>query len=217
MEKNNQSTLLAVIAIVLFLGIAGYFLISQDYKTITVDITPEVRTQLEQQISDLKADLDEDPQNFKAYTNLASAYRTLGELGRAEEVYKEAAERNPESGQIYSNLGDLYLQMKDYARAENAFRDALVRAPREASYHLQLIDLYQYEYSDVEGALALAEDAVVKTENSTETLFRVAQLYEEVGKLREAINFYEAVLATSPDDQVLKNKLIQLQLRYNEQ
>lgn len=68
--------------------------------------------------------LREDANNPKAHMVSALIYQRLGEVGKAEEAFKRAAELAPKDGDIHNALGAFYCAQKRYPEAEEQFRQA---------------------------------------------------------------------------------------------
>jgi len=68
--------------------------------------------------------LQEDANNPKAHMVSALIYQRLGEVGKAEEAFKRAAELAPKDGEIRNALGAFYCGQRRYPEAEEQFRQA---------------------------------------------------------------------------------------------
>ena len=89
-----------------------------------VDLTPEEKLAIENQISETKEAIkaqissrDSGKAEPMAYVNLARAYVKIGKFKRAERVYKSAIKSGLFSSALHNNLGRLYEEVGDYKRA----------------------------------------------------------------------------------------------------
>lgn len=97
-----------------------------DYK-VEVDLTPEKIVELQTQIKESQEAI----QNFKGEAgsianldiiDLANAYKDLGELGKAIEVYEKVLEQGDKTKAILHNLGRLYERVGEYNKAAKAYQ-----------------------------------------------------------------------------------------------
>ncbi len=82
--------------------------------------------------------LNKAPDNQAAYVNVGAAYRVLGDLDAAADVYRRALARFPDNGMLHNNLGIIYRSHGDLARAAEAFQTAVRTMPGFAMPYFNL-------------------------------------------------------------------------------
>jgi tetratricopeptide (TPR) repeat protein len=75
-----------------------------------------------------------DGRQFVAYIYSAGILADMGEYGKAEERYAEAARLNPDYFYAHEGIGMLKMKNKEYAAARDAFMTAYAKAPFENGY-----------------------------------------------------------------------------------
>lgn len=160
------------------------------------------------------------PNSLNMYNNLASVYRTTGDLTRSIELYEEAlanAERSLDSGHhsmlaLYNNLANAYrsagqpsraitLLQRALANAEQALggkhpdvltvRNNLANAYRVSGRFIEAIALYEQTLDDREQILGPKHSSTLTSRNN------LAGAYESIGDLARAIPLYKQTLADS--------------------
>jgi tetratricopeptide (TPR) repeat protein len=83
-----------------------------------------------QRITELKQEIEKNPNNFDAISQLGSMYMDAGKYPQAIE-YFERALRVKDDPQVRTDLGICYRNMGDTARSLNAFREVVQRHPEQ--------------------------------------------------------------------------------------
>jgi len=101
-------------------------------------LTPEAKTKIENEVKIIKDTLAQQIRKdgmgeSMAYINLARSYEKLGNLKRAEQVYKDAIATGMNSGALHNNLGRLYEKVSEYDDAVKQYT-ILINKFKETKY-----------------------------------------------------------------------------------
>lgn len=170
---------------------------------------------VEAQISDLKQNIEEEPQEEKDYLNLIFVY---SESGRTEEAFataKKLLEKNPNSELVHLALYKFYMAEKD---SENAVRSMKILLGSdqidEVTKYQALNDFLSY----VSANPALEDDLIdlvntfSENENNTEVFGQLGTFFLEKGNKELALDYFEKALETKRDDFVFFREVIKLHL-----
>ena len=156
---------------------------------------------------------------LEAVNNLGNLFTDLGELGKAEELYRLALTRitealgpdNLSTTDIIDDLGDLYYAQCKYEEAENLYVRALamkqkslgLRHPSTLDTNTRLAQLYHSQCRlDVSNQIYLrvlsdCEEALGSQHPSTlSTMINMGRLYQDQGFLDKAESMYRHALVT---------------------
>jgi tetratricopeptide (TPR) repeat protein len=138
----------------------------------------------------LRISAELDPHRIDTYTVAAYWLRnSLGKVDDAEQFLREGLRNNPASYDLWYELGLLYIENRhDLTRARNAWELSLRYWQKE-------------EPSKAEPDLIGYERIVV----------HLADLAERTGNLERAIQYYEMVLKTSPNPEVVREQIVNLE------
>jgi len=125
---------------------------------------------------------------------LAYAWLLRGDTKKAESFYLRAI-RLHAGAATYNNYANLLNRMKRYKKAEKAARQALddPRYPNQDLAFINLGDALSGQ-KKFEAAIAAYQSATVFNPNNDLIKLRMAQVYYQLGKLREARLLYETFL-----------------------
>lgn len=127
-------------------------------------------------IAPLAAHAASRPEDGAAQLELALALHRCGRHAEALVAYREAARRDRRCAVAYLNAGILHHALtRDLVRAERCFRKALALAPERADTRVRLGRLLE-ENRDLDGALALAREAVAIAPRAPEALSLLAHI-----------------------------------------
>ena len=109
----------------------------------------------------------------------------------AERAYLQAIRLRPSFFEAHINLGLLYHQRGDLDRAEACYRRALEYRPDLALAHFNLGVILEDQHDDT-GAVTAYKEAVAQDPRFKEAHCHLAELYEKLGKQRDALRHYAA-------------------------
>ncbi|NOZ26398.1 MAG: tetratricopeptide repeat protein [Nitrospirae bacterium] len=141
---------------------------------------PQQAMPLEERIREVKAFLEDNPDNPEALVALGDLYFESNQVYEGIEVFKRAEKLEPESVHIQNDLGILYQKTGKYELAIEKFRNALRLDPTHLNslFHIGLI--YRYNMGDNEKALEAFEELLAKNPEP-----RVAKMAaEEVERIK---------------------------------
>jgi Flp pilus assembly protein TadD len=137
----------------------------------------------------LKKAIELNPQNYRAYVDLAWLYRRQDRFSPAQEYIKKAIELNPQNYRAYLELGRLYRRQHKFSQAEEWFKRAIELNPRETGFYFELGRLYheQDKFSQAEECFKKC----LTLDPMSERLYgALSSLYEEIGKHAQAQEYY---------------------------
>jgi Flp pilus assembly protein TadD len=122
-----------------------------------------------------------EPVNARFLNNLGYSYYLAGEDKQAVKWYKKALRLTPDDKRVHNNLGLAYGRKGDYKDA----REHFVKAVGEQGARLNLGYIYSQQ-GRYQQAIEQFEAALYEQPNSAVALSSLAQLYDRVGRVREA-------------------------------
>lgn len=139
-------------------------LVTPDYKkpiAFSVDIAPDIRTQLNAELKTVQGQIAENPLNPGPWINLGTLHKQGGDYANAELywLYVTTAYR----GKLvpYYSLGDLYENfLHDYAKAEVNYKAAIKTDPQNVNAYASLYTMYHYTLKDDTKAAAILADGL---------------------------------------------------------
>jgi Flp pilus assembly protein TadD len=130
-------------------------------------------------------------------SNLATAYFFLGNLNRAEELYRRAVALDPDNATLHRNLGDLQLRQDRRAEAVASYRRALALVERaaRAEHHPAGLPLeravLEAKVGDCDRALPAAETLWEAMPRSAQVSHDLAQVWALCGERESALEALE--------------------------
>lgn len=109
----------------------------------------------------------------------------------AERAYLQAIRLRPSFVEAHINLGLLYHEAGNLTRAELCYRQALRYRPELALAHFNLGVILEDQHDDA-GAVAAYKQALAQDPRFKEAHCSLAELYEKLGKQRDALRHYAA-------------------------
>ena len=119
--------------------------------------------------------------NARFLNNIGYSYYLSGEYKQAIKAYQKALKLTPDDVRLHNNLGLAYGRRDEFDRAYEHF----VKAVGETNAHLNLGYIYNQQ-GRYEEAIKHYEIALRAQPKSLPAVNNLAQLYERVGRLREA-------------------------------
>lgn len=98
---------------------------------------------IEQQIEEIKKELDENPDNFALWNELGVGYHILGEYDQAVKSYQKALKEDPSNHQFHYNLANAFFELEQIEKAVNHYLDALDHKPDYVPALNNLADIYE--------------------------------------------------------------------------
>lgn len=204
-DKSRNATLINGILI----------LVSLLYLFKTVDRNADWKNSL----ALFEAGVEATPNNTRAHSALASAYRQNGEGIRSMEAqfwYQKAINHYQKSINLYEgnvdahyNLGVTYMNLGSDTKAKTAFENCLSKEPN----HLQALNnlgVIYFRSSDYNNALKYFTQCLKIDENFQNALANIGAVHHNLGNFNEAKSFYERALQLNPNDVNTRNNYQQL-------
>ncbi|MBN1398275.1 MAG: tetratricopeptide repeat protein [Bacteroidetes bacterium] len=161
-----------------------------------------------------------DPDAHGAYINYAQCKMQLERFTEAETALKTVIEKNPKIPSAYVTLGFCYFQMKAPEKGEDEFRKAIkVIDTAEFKYRYDLADSYRMigyatmlrkkaTYSESQAKWEEAAGYLRKSlryrEDVAQTHLLLAQCYQNLEKIEDAVREYRRVLKLDPKNKDAK-------------
>jgi tetratricopeptide (TPR) repeat protein len=120
-----------------------------------------------------------------------------GEGEKAMAAYRKAIHMRPAAWQAYQRLGTHYLTLEEVDSAIKMFKQYIEVAPDHAESYHHLGQAYQKKRMYDE-AIAAFQKTLDKDPSITPLVFRIAQLYEFQGKMRQAREYYHQYCSMVP-------------------
>lgn len=162
-------------------------------------------------IDHLKAALERDPEELRAYLALGGVYSSQKDFRSAAEVYERAVEHIDEPRREHWNIfyqrGIAYERLKEWDRAEPNFKQALELYPD----HPQVLNYLGYSWVDMdmnlEEGLDLIEKAVELRPRDGYIVDSLGWAYFRLGRFEDAVQELERAVSLMPEDPVLNDHL----------
>jgi tetratricopeptide (TPR) repeat protein len=152
------------------------------------------------------------PAGTDALTALARLQFARGRHAQAIELVRAAAERTPGSAVVHELLGELYFADRNHADAVRALEEAARLAP---GWWVSYGNLARAKIASGDSAGGIAAyEAGVKATQEPALVVGLAALYEQQGRIDEAIRQYELLRQHSPDLELAANNLAMLLVTY---
>jgi protein O-mannosyl-transferase len=159
----------------------------------------------------LDAALKIDPNSWQARVNMGLAHQRAGRVGEAIAQYERALAAGGLSAEAFNNLGLAYQDQDRLDEAERAFLAALRQEPGDFSLQINLRTL-QLRKRGLAG-VDLYEMLVEEFPQQANLWRMAAREYASLGRLQEAINACEKILALEPNDAQTKRNIERLKER----
>lgn len=143
------------------------------------------------------------PSYSDARNNRGATYLTLGQFRLAEvdfiAVLGDAT--YPHRFEVYYNLGMTYLERGQIGAAEDNFRRAAGAQSPVYDAFLRLAEIAE-DRGELEGALAVLEDAELKFPDRIETAFQLGRVLLQLDRTDEASAYLRQVIAAAPGSEL---------------
>ena len=162
----------------------------------------EQKNNLYNQIGNEGKAVKEDPQYFNGWIQLGLLKKVIGDYEGARDAWEYAGRIRPKNSISFANLGELYWRyLPDFPRSEANFNIALRNKPDDAGVYVSLSDLYFYSYAKkADHADDVLLDGLKANPENLTLMKHLASLYERQGNKKQALEWWEKVLAKDPSD-----------------
>lgn len=195
------------------------FIMLDDEKNLAwsemVNLSAEARTQFENKISGIKADLavakDKD-QRLADYNNLAIYEKYLGNYRESYGAYLQSLKLESQARVAWQNFADVLLKMKAYESAAMAYQKAIDLNKYIPESYVKLADYYKARGNGekAEATYKLALDTIKdSTESDTLVLGAYADWLIDNKRYDEAIKILRQLEAKQPDNKAAIERKIQ--------
>ncbi len=162
--------------------------------------------QFNKAIDELKAALNINPRNPRAYLVLGDLYNQRGMLDDAEKAYNKALSLQGKFARAYDGLADVYAKKGDREKRVEAMKDAISRSPRNAMRQANLGKVLM-ERGAVEEAKAAFINAVKAEPKNMVMQAEIGEVFLAKDLDHEAAELFQAVLRVNPNDVHVYNRL----------
>jgi len=148
-----------------------------------------------------KQAIQADPQLIQAYAGAAASYLALGDLDQAELFAKQAIELNAGAPGMNEILGIIFQNKKKFRQAVESYHKELGINPKS---NTSLLNLGLLLLQQGEAAAAIEPLARATAINPSEQCsLLLAQAYQNIGKLKEAISEYKKIDITQSQNKMI--------------
>jgi tetratricopeptide (TPR) repeat protein len=154
-----------------------------------------------------------EPKAFDVLSATANLERSNGHIDRAVTLVKSATEQDPANAAPINLLGELYLAQKNFPLAQATFSRAISITPAWWLPYRNLA-LARYATGDLEATFAAYEAGIKAAPEEVQLVSELALLYEQKGRVDDAIARYDAIYKLNPRSQFIANNLAMLLATY---
>ena len=148
-----------------------------------------------------KRALQADPQFAPAYAGVAASLLTLGDLDQAEALAIEAIKINALAPGINEILGIIFLNRRNTLQAVQSFKNELAINP-QSHFSLLNLGLLLLQQGEAEAAIEPLQKAAAVNPSEQCSLL-LAQAYQSIGNLEEAIREYKKINLSKTQDKLI--------------
>lgn len=150
--------------------------------------------------------LTHNDKNSDIYYRLGEINRAIKNFNEAISQFKHAIELNPEKADYYQALGECYGEIDSIYEQKKAFSECLKYNPDNAVVNYKLGVIYSSQ-NNQDNAIMHIKKAIELDRNFNDAKRKLALVYEHIGKPQEAIDLYEEILASEPENEEIANNL----------
>lgn len=159
------------------------------------DVSPEVRTIIEQHVATLQGMLAKDSYDLGAWVDLGAYHKMAGDYAFAETAWVFVTKAAPSNVVAYANLADLYMNfLKDYPKADAMYEKVNTLAPDVADAYISRSLLYENFYKAGGSPEAVLKEGIAANPSSIELQLQLARYYVRAGNNAQAKAAYEAAI-----------------------
>ncbi len=168
------------------------------------------------EVERLNSEFEKSPDNFETLLKIGNIYTMLEEYQKAEDIFLQAVEIEPSYAPAHYNLGELYgsfIGEKD--KALEYYQKAIELAPWRSQYYRSLADLYWSDFPEKESEIEpLMLSGAEKYPENIDFYTYLASYFRQKDNLTKAIYYLKEALRIEPDNQTLKQELVELESVY---
>ena len=155
---------------------------------------------IDEALSNLQDAIRIDPGFAEAHNNLGSTFIAKGEIDEAILHFNAAISINPDFAKAHYNLGSAYGLQGKFDDAIHEFREALRLQPNlvQAREKLEQVQTLAAK-RNIDNSMAHIRNLIEADPNDPVLYFKLGNLYNDRGKLDEAIGSYRRALSLKPD------------------
>lgn len=153
-----------------------------------------------------------EPNNSDAWTRLAAAYVTMGDLTAATRAFQISLQKNPDNPDVHLMMGDAFCAMGCTSDALNSYNRALALKPDYAEAHNNLGVLFMDQKEDGKAQIEFQKVLAIKPDFSA-ALCNLATLHANHKDYPAAIALWEKVLQIDPYHTAARWNLLRLRRR----
>jgi tetratricopeptide (TPR) repeat protein len=150
--------------------------------------------------------------NASFFFSYGAAAEQAGKLERAAELLKQSIDLDPNAAQAYNYLGYMWADRSEHLdEAGNLIKKALELDPDNGAY-LDSLGWYYYKRGEPEKALKellRAQENILREDKRDDAvvLDHIADTYSKLGKIPEALSFWQKAITLETDDKSLAGKI----------
>ena len=154
-----------------------------------------------------------EPKNYQWLANLVRFEREQGQLERAVSAARKAADADSSNPMLPNLLGELYLAQNNVALADEALTHAAKLAP-QWWLPVHNLALAKRAAGDTAAAIQIYQAGLQALPKQPELVMDLALLYEQQGRVEDALACYETFHRRNPTVQRVANNLAMLLVTY---
>jgi len=178
----------------------------------TPNLEPEVIKYYEDKFNEVKASLQESPDDYSNWLYLGILKKGAGDYEGARDCYLYVIQIKPEISNSYANLADLYANfLNEPQKGLAMMQKALELDPNDVNFYLALAEIYRYRLPGQEAMYeTVMLDAIQGFPDNPNLIAPLALYYKQTNQIQKAIAQYEALVQLSPANQMAKEDLAEL-------
>jgi tetratricopeptide (TPR) repeat protein len=150
--------------------------------------------------------------------SLAQAKRGLGDLEGARVAWEYANLISPLNSLSFSNLAALYhFELNQYDKAEENYLISIANDPDDIPTIRNLFEMYFYSLKDNAKAEALLFQSIEANPEQADLYAVLARFYADIGRVAQAIQYYEKNLELNPANEAARREIERLQAELENQ
>ncbi|WP_291318365.1 tetratricopeptide repeat protein [Desulfonatronospira sp.] len=179
----SSTSIQRAVVVLAILGLAVIFVSSVWYRIQSPSLVQETQTRQQDQqmmarIAGLMQEVEQNPQNIEAITQLASFFMQNQDWDKALSFWRRALNVDPDNQLALNQAGFTLFQMQRHAEAREKFDRLLELNPENHQGHFNLAIIYKYYLDEPEKAREHLEKIIELDPDHPDLLERVRQELE---------------------------------------